>query len=113
MERHCIEGGPIDPVISQIEEMIYRGRESEMAMKLACLASQTQRSSEKKFDSIRTDAMHAYGAVGILNSIVLETAGLFYGKESSAENPNRVAYQSVKKPLNSSSIRYRKNHRAI
>ena len=24
MERHCIEGGPIDPVISQIEEMIYR-----------------------------------------------------------------------------------------
>ena len=100
MERHCIEGGPIDPVISQIEEMIYRGESWEMAMKLACLASQTYGGlPEKKFDSIRTDAMHAYGAVGILNSIVLETAGLFYGKESSAESPNRLAYQNVKKPL--------------
>ena len=43
--------------------------------------------------------MHAYGAVGILNSIVLERAGLFYGKESSAEDPNRLAYQNVKKPM--------------
>lgn len=100
MERHCIEGGPIDPVISEIEEMIYRGESWEMAMKLACLASQTYGGlPEKKFDSIRTDVMHAYGAVGILNSIVLENAGLFYGKESSADNPNRLAYQNVKKPL--------------
>ena len=100
MERHCIEGGSIDAVISQIEEMIYRGESWEMAMKLACLASQTYGGlPEKKFDSIRTDVMHAYGAVGILNSIVLERAGLFYGKESSAEDPNRLAYQNVKKPM--------------
>jgi vacuolar protein sorting-associated protein 33A len=100
MERHCIEGGPIEPVIEQIEEMIYRGESWETAMKLACLASQTYGGlPEKKFDSIRRDVMHAYGAVGILNSIVLETAGLFYGKESSANSPYRAAFQNVKKPL--------------